>query len=327
MLINISFTDLFDIVSRSLSIIGKRSVDDKGNPLFKDITIGTNEREVVNDWLTLGMSNLVTELSHHVDVEQYNNGIVSTIYTDWWQDASVSTSLITASDQYWYKPSTKILYVSTLSFPFVVTTPAINTLFVYGEDYYRWEVPELETDPTLVQLTQQEVEALTPEQKAAATRLTYCDENPSEVGAYAAGLYLAYNGTVYVSNRDAQFETTTPATDTAYVDRAGRHYWWHNDTMERIGTGLGGSVTLDFDMPDNWNSAIEPSLITSMQNYLISFALYSWFVITAPKIADKYGADAAQQLAAVIRLLHEKKAPSGNIDIISAASTTVDNNT
>lgn len=245
MRINIDFTDLFDIVRRSLSVIGKRSVDDQGNPLFKDITIGTNEREVVNDWLTLGMSNLVTEVSHHVDVEQYNNGIVNTIYTDWWQDDDVSTSLITASGQYWYKPSTKTLYVSSF-------TPA---------------------DP------EQEIE------------------------------------------QSASWSEATPATDTAYVDGAGRHYWWHNDTMERIGTGVGGSVTLDFDMPDNWNSAIEPSLITSMQNYLVSFTLYSWFVISAPKIAEKYGNDAAQQLGAVIRMFSEKKPPVEDTDILSTTTS------
>ena len=312
MRINIDFTDLFDIVRRSLSVIGKRSVDDQGNPLFKDITIGTNEREVVNDWLTLGMSNLVTEVSHHVDVEQYNNGIVKTIYTDWWQDDDVSTSLITASGQYWYKPGTKKLYVSSLTYPFAETTPATDTLFVHGEDYYRWEVPEGETDATLVQLTQEEVEALTDEQKAAATALSYYGEDPSEVEVNNPGVYLAYNGSVYISTRTASFNEITPATDTAYVDGAGRHYWWHNDTMERIGTGLGGSVTLDFSMPDNWNSAIEPSFITSMQNYLVSFTLYSWFVITAPKIAEKYATDAAQQLRALIRMAYEKKAPENS---------------
>lgn len=231
MLINISFADLFDIVSRSLSIIGKRSVDDKGNPLFKDITIGTNEKEIINDFFTNGLSNLIVELSHFVSVEQYNNGITSTIYTNYWREEEVTP---TAAGMYWYKPSTQVLYKS---------------------------------------------------------------------------------------NDQMEWAAETKSATTAYVDEQGRHYWWHNSTMEPIGTGVGGSVTLNLSTFTNWNNALELTLITSINNYLTSYALYSWFVITAPKIAEDYAGKANNQLAAVVRLINEKKAPAESTDVLSTSTS------
>lgn len=238
MLINISFTDLFDIVKRSLSIIGKRSVDDEGNHLFKDITIGTNEKEIINDFFTNGLSDLVAELSHFISVEYYNNGITSTIYTNYWREEEVTP---TAAGMYWYKPSTQVLYKSV----------------------------------------EQEVEE--------ETTLVWDEEDKSAT--------------------------------TAYVDEQGRHYWWHNSTMEPIGTGVGGSVTLNLTTFTNWNSALEPALITAINNYLSSYALFSWFDITAPKIAGKYATSTTNQLAAIVRLIHEKKATVESTDIISSTST------
>lgn len=238
MLINISFADLFDNVSRSLSIIGKRSVDDQGNPLFKDITIGTNEKEIINDFFTNGLSNLITELSHFVSVEQYNNGITSTIYTNYWREEEVTP---TAAGMYWYKPSTQVLYKSV----------------------------------------EQEIEE--------ETTLVWDEEDKSAT--------------------------------TAYVDEQGRHYWWHNSTMEPIGTGVGGSITLNLSTFTNWNNALEPTLITSIYNYLTSYALYSWFVITAPKIAEDYAGKANNQLAAVVRLINEKKAPAESTNVLSTSTS------
>lgn len=233
MLINISFTDLFDIVKRSLSIIGKRSVDDEGNHLFKDITIGTNEKEIINDFFTNGLSDLVAELSHFISVEYYNNGITSTIYTNYWREEEIAP---TAENMYWYKPSTQVLYKSN--------------------DQLAW---------------------------AAETK----------------------------------------STTTAYVDEQGRHYWWHNSTMEPIGTGVGGSVTLNLTTFTNWNSALEPALITAINNYLSSYALFSWFDITAPKIAGKYATNTTNQLAAIIRLINEKKAPSASSSGVLDTDTSV----
>ena len=157
--IEINQQSIYDIVSRSLSIIGKRSVDDQGNRLFEDITLGSNEKAIIEDYVNNAVNALVTELSGFVS--NYNS----------------STSTIT--------------------------------------------------------------------------------------------------------------------------------------------------VTL----PGNHNSDIDTFIEKSFNGYIVAYCLYSWFFITAPKIADKYQGDMAIQLASLVRMLHGKKAPSGDTDIIDAVSTQIEQNT
>lgn len=248
--ISINFSTLQDIVGRSLSIIGKRSVDDKGNLLFKDITIGTNERIIIDDFLSNGLSDLLAELSHFVRA-QYNDNINNIVYTNWWQKEDVSEDLITASGMLWYKTSTNTLYESLV-----------------------------EEDP------EHEIE------------------------------------------RQASWSETTPDVNTAYVNKDEVSYLWREDygTMERVGNGIGHLVVLDLTMHDNWNTALQPSFSTTIQNYLVAYTLYSWFVITAPRIAEKYQGDMARQLATLIRLLHEKKTPESSGSSPLDVSTNVSSN-
>ena len=87
----------------------------------------------------------------------------------------------------------------------------------------------------------------------------------------------------------------------------------------------GSTITLTF--PTNHNSSIESFIDKSCDEYCVSYALYSWFTVTAPRIAEKYLGDCKRQLAAVVRLTNEKKAPSGSADIVSSTSTSVTDNT
>ena len=80
------------------------------------------------------------------------------------------------------------------------------------------------------------------------------------------------------------------------------------ETAALITAGTETSITLT--MPNNHNSALETFIQKSCEAYCVSYALHSWFTITAPRIADKYLEDCKRQLAAVIRLVYDKEAPT-----------------
>ena len=61
MTIDLTYSSLREAVERSLSIIGKRSVDDKGNLLYKDITLGTNEKPIIDDYLEQAVIDITAE--------------------------------------------------------------------------------------------------------------------------------------------------------------------------------------------------------------------------------------------------------------------------
>lgn len=86
----------------------------------------------------------------------------------------------------------------------------------------------------------------------------------------------------------------------------------------------GNQITVTF--PTSHNSVIDTFIGNSCDEYCVSYALYSWFNVTAPRIAEKYLGDCKRQLAAVIRMSNEKTAPTGSADIISSTSTTITSN-
>ena len=59
--ITLDFQTLTKIVKRSLSIIGKRSVDADGNLLFKDITLGSMEEPILVDFFKEAVIQLKTQ--------------------------------------------------------------------------------------------------------------------------------------------------------------------------------------------------------------------------------------------------------------------------
>ena len=155
--ITLEYTSLYATVERSLSIIGKRSIDDNGNPLFIDITLGTRETELINDYIR----NAVIDLA-------------------------------------------------------------------------------------------------------------------AELGGFITG------------------ETDVTASD-----------------------------TITITLPTNHNSNLEGFIAKSCKAYCVSYALHSWFMLTAPKLVEREAGNMNRQLSAVIRLIHEKKAPVGAHDIVSATSTVI----
>lgn len=87
-----------------------------------------------------------------------------------------------------------------------------------------------------------------------------------------------------------------------------------------VTTATSQSVTFTITLPDNHNSALEAFLQDACESYCVSYALYSWFVITAPRISSKYADDCKLMLASVIRLAHEKKTPDGNANMADILS-------
>lgn len=86
----------------------------------------------------------------------------------------------------------------------------------------------------------------------------------------------------------------------------------------------GESVTLSF--PTNHESSLNTFITKSCKAYCVSYALHSWFTVTAPRLSDKYLKDCTRQLAAVIRLSHEKKAPEASATSYEQITGTVTQN-
>ncbi len=303
----LDFSYLYATVARSLSIIGKRSTDDKGNRIFADITLGSREQAVAYDFFTTAVIDLCTELSKFMTAELHDlPEYTQTVYTTFWSTESPASlaPLITASDQLLYNPSANTLHTSSLSYPFSATTPDTDSLFDYNGNFYKWDGDELP------QLTDEETALLSTEQREAATRLSFFNTDPASVQASQAGIYIYYNNAVYCSSRSASFSqgVTLPA-GSVVVDPQGRAYLRQSDTLLNIPAGAQESVTISIDVPANWNTALITSLSQALKNYCVAYALYSWFVITAPRIAEKYLLDAKNMIAAVIRIAHEKTPP------------------
>ena len=88
-----------------------------------------------------------------------------------------------------------------------------------------------------------------------------------------------------------------------------------------VTAGSTSGVTFALDMPTNHNSALNPFVVQSCEEYCVSYALYSWFVITAPHISEKYLGDCRRQLSAVIRMTGAKTAPAETGDILSTSTS------
>ena len=183
MKIVISYLGLYEAVERSLSIIGKRMIDDKGDLLFRDITLGTNEKEIISDYFRQAAIDIATETSAFIK--------------EHWPDAATRCGCVC---------------------------------------------------PLSMHLQ--------------------CKHNTVPDGCCA------------------------------------------------------GEVVI-LELPANHNDVLGRFIQKSCEAYCVSFALYSWFNITAPRLADKYAADCKRQMASVTRLIYEKKAPKGTHDIVSSTSTEI----
>lgn len=319
--ITLNFSTLYDKVARSLSIIGKRSIDDNGNLLFRDITLSSREREIINDFFVNAFTELCAELNKFVTAEVQNySGFNDTIYTSFWTDQPTLSFVdqVTANGQYLYNYSSHKLYQASLSFPYgVATAPAGGLLTVHDSNYYLWDGTGLE------ELTEEEVAELTDEEKAAAGVITFFNvqHDASEAVVSLPGVYLYDGLSLYVSARSCSFSEVALNATTIYYDPSNVPYQWIYGSLQRLAGNTTEGIQLTVTTPDNWNSGLELSVRQSIFNYCISYALYSWFTITAPRISEKYLSDCGRQMSALRMLIHEKKAPESSSSYTDVTGT------
>lgn len=72
--ITLNYSDLYGVVERSLSVIGKRSVDEAGNRLFDNITLGSREVPLIHDYFRSAIVGLAAELREYVTLETLSQG-------------------------------------------------------------------------------------------------------------------------------------------------------------------------------------------------------------------------------------------------------------
>lgn len=85
-------------------------------------------------------------------------------------------------------------------------------------------------------------------------------------------------------------------------------------------------TTLTLTFPTNHNDALNTAITKVCKAYCVSYALYSWFSIVAPRLVEKYMGDCKRQAGALIRLIHNKKAPAESSSSPLAPTTTVTSN-
>lgn len=89
------------------------------------------------------------------------------------------------------------------------------------------------------------------------------------------------------------------------------------------------SVTLSF--PSNHNDALEKVISDACKGYCVSYALYSWFQVVAPRLVEKYLGDCRRLMGSLVRLVNQKKPPttpqadSADISPLSATTTITSN--
>lgn len=104
---------------------------------------------------------------------------------------------------------------------------------------------------------------------------------------------------------------------TDYIKQAAVHL--ATETAAAITGGTINGITLTF--PSNHNTALDVFIQQACRDYCVSYSLYSWFVVTAPRISEKYLSDCTLHIADIIRLTNEKVAPKGTTDIFSTSTS------
>lgn len=316
--ITLNYSDLYDLVERSLSIIGKRSTDEDGNRLFLDITLGSREKDIIKDFLRMAVVNITNETSFFLAGEQHTvTHFGNSIKIDFWTDKpneELKDSL-TDSGQLIYNYVTHTLYKTVYAYPFDIVAKDAANLFLFEDKYYKWTVvqpaDEEQTEPAdevLTELTDEELAELTDEEKTAAITLTYFDSDPADVDFSEADVFCYYEGAIYKSSQTYVFEEQECDDNTAYFSPDRMIYQWLYGTMQRIPDTTIDTVVLTLDMPSNHNHVLSGFIEQACINYCVAYTLFSWFTITAPRLSEKYQSDAVLQLAAITRMSVEKKA-------------------
>lgn len=104
---------------------------------------------------------------------------------------------------------------------------------------------------------------------------------------------------------------------TDYIKQAA--VWLATETAGFVTAGTENSITLTF--PTNHNTALDTFIDSAAKHYCVAYAIYSWFTVTAPRLSEKYLGDCTRDVASIIKMTNEKKAPDGTADVLSTSTT------
>ena len=130
MQILLDYTELYGVMERSLSIIAKRSVDDQGNPIYDNITLGSREKELAYDFFRTAIVGLAADMRMYVTLESST----TTSYTVTVSlDPDVNTSLESTIRQ-----AVKDYVVAYALYSwFTVTSPRLTEKYLADADQQR----------------------------------------------------------------------------------------------------------------------------------------------------------------------------------------------
>ncbi|UKK52159.1 hypothetical protein L6472_06145 [Prevotella sp. E13-17] len=298
----LSYNTLYDTVARSLGIIGKRSIDENGVPLFKDITIGSKERGIIFDYFDNAFVDICTEMDNFITAEVHHDHYsdADVVIQGWCDSMNNVYGLITDVDQFFYLAPARKLFISTK----FVHQPAERDIYYECDGYY-YKYSLIDNI-----LQRQPIPSI--EERDAAVHLLSVNLDPIMARSYQGTFSFFWNGSIYTSDGYYHVEEIDMDINTLYIYN-GESYVYAGDGLIRDKYNITQGAQVTLTMPDNWNAALLPSLKLALKNYCVSYALHSWFTITAPKLAEKYAADAQRQMKSVMRALHEKKAPSSQV--------------
>ena len=130
MQITLTYSELYGVMERSLSIIAKRSTDENGNLLFKDITFGSREKELANDYFRSAIVALAADLRQFVSLETQSTTaftITISLYED--HNDDLEATITQAIKDY-------IVTYALYSW-FVITAPRIYEKYLAESERYR----------------------------------------------------------------------------------------------------------------------------------------------------------------------------------------------
>ena len=73
-------------------------------------------------------------------------------------------------------------------------------------------------------------------------------------------------------------------------------------------TNTSTGIDLKLMLPDDYNTALDTTIGNAIDNFCTDYSLYSWFVITAPRISEKYRAGANAHLQLIVSMLFHRQA-------------------
>lgn len=251
-------SELLDIVKRSLSIIGKRAVDDNGNTLFETLTPSTLEEPIFTDFFRTAVTSVVTEIRKFID------GV---------------TVMIGGIDY---------------TYPFDLID---NDVTMVEENQGLSPVPEN------AQIIFADDPALDPTGRNHKFYIRVPDEEYPGEYIY----YPAWEGST--ENYQDSSHNYKPYAN-KYYECNDTIYEWNGTTLVVVTPDQSEVTRIILELANDYNEALDQTVKQALQAYCVAYALYSWFVITSPRLADKYLADANAHRSFVISQLFHRKAPA-----------------